>query len=479
MLPPFLGRSARRALTALLAAVLLFALGPLRHVGHFVEAAQADDSGDKGDSGGGGHDGTGGDSGGSGADSGNSGSGDSGGGESEGGDGGGSASQDQGAGVSTQGAGEVGGQHGGHAEPGEIIVLADRPDVLAKAQRLGFSLIDRQDLAALDLSVLHFKTPGNIDGRQALALLHDALPGVTADVNSLYAPFTAQSDQVVSLPEPDYARRMIGWRGGEACGAGFRIGMIDTVPGASPALDGQKIHAKSFLADDAQPADGSHGAAVASLLVGRSLAGRPTAAGLMPSADLFAAGVFERDRDQSEASALAIAKALDWMAANHVSVVNISLSGENNDLLGLAIGRAAARGTVLVAAAGNGGPAAPPAYPAAFPEVIAATAVDSGDRVYAKANHGDYIAFAAPGVRVWAPEPDALGQYFSGTSLAAPFVAAAAALEATDGGAADPSEVRRRLAARAVDLGAPGKDPVFGYGLVKAGPGCGASAAAQ
>jgi hypothetical protein len=468
-----------------LAAALAIALGPMRHVGPLVEQARADDSGGKGDSGGsddGGHDGSESGSGGSGADSGNAGSGDSGGGEAEG-DGGSSATQDQGTSDGTKAgigaAGEVGGQHGGRAEPGEIIVLADRPDILAKAQRLGFSLIDRQDLAALDLSVLHFKTPGNIDGRQALALLHDALPRVTADGNSLYAPFTTQSDQVVSLPEPDYARRMIGWSGSEACGAGLRIGMIDTAPGASPALDGQKVHAKSFLADDAAPADGSHGAAVASLLVGRSLTDRPGAAGLMPAADLFAAGVFERDQAQSEASALAIAKALNWMAANHVAVVNISLSGEANDLLGLAISHAAARGTVLVAAAGNGGPDAPPAYPAAFPDVIAATAVDSGDRVYAKANHGDYIAFAAPGVRVWAPEPDALGQYFSGTSLAAPFVAATAALEMMDGASADPAEIRRRLAARAVDLGAPGKDPVFGYGLVRAGPGCGASAAVQ
>ena len=47
-------------------------------------------------------------------------------------------------------------------------------------------------------------------------------------------------DLVVSLPQPDYARRMIGWSASESCGAGFPIGMIDMAPGPSPALSGQK-----------------------------------------------------------------------------------------------------------------------------------------------------------------------------------------------------------------------------------------------
>ena len=47
-------------------------------------------------------------------------------------------------------------------------------------------------------------------------MLRAAIPRLTADVNSLYAPYSAQSDQVVSLPQPDYAQRMIGWRAGEA-----------------------------------------------------------------------------------------------------------------------------------------------------------------------------------------------------------------------------------------------------------------------
>jgi hypothetical protein len=455
------------ALVALLAIGLAF--GAAHPSGGLVAVAQADDGSDG--SGSGGQDGS------------NSGSGSGSGGGNEGQSGG---SGDIGASnaatgtQSAQGASDAGaGNRGDRSEPGEVVVLADRPDILAKARRMGFSLIDERRFASLDLSMLRLKTPVHVDGRLGLAMLRDVFPRLTADVNSLYTPYSAQSDQVVSLPEPDYARRMIGWSGGGGCGAGFRIGMIDTAPGPSPALSGQKLHLQSFLDHGAAPADSGHGTAIASLLVGHDIAGRPDAAGLLPAADLYAAAVFERDGDRNEASAFAIAGALDWMVANHVRVVNISLSGEANRLLDIAARRATAKGSVLVAAAGNGGPGAPPAYPAALPDAIAVTAVDQDGRVYGKANQGDYIAFSAPGVRIWAPEPDALGQYLTGTSLAAPYVAAAVALELMDGAPANPAEIRRRLAARATDLGQPGKDPVYGYGLIRAGPGCGTTASVQ
>ena len=267
-------------------------------------------------------------------------------------------------------------------------MLADRPEILPKAREMGFRLIAEQRLAALDLSILRLRTPLHVDEQMALAMLRGAFPQLTADVNSLYTPYSTQSEQIASLPAPDYARKMIGWTAGESCGAGLRIGMIDMAPGPSPALSGQKLHQRSFLDDGEQAADSGHGTAIASLLVGHGLPGHTEASGLLPAAELYAAAVFAREGNRSEASAFAIAGALDWMAANHVRVVNISLSGTDNRLLDIAVQRAAAKGTLLVAAAGNGGAAAPPAFPAALPDVIAVTAVDQDGRVYAKANHG-------------------------------------------------------------------------------------------
>ena len=339
-------------------------------------------------------------------------------------------------------------------------MLANRPDTLAWVQRLGFRLIEARPLAALGLSALKLSTPTGLDARQAVALLRARHPEVTADVNTVYGPYETEAAQVVSLPAPDYARRMIHWSGGEGCGAGLRIGMIDSALASSlPAFVGRKLHQRSFLEPGRAAADPAHGTAIAALLVGARDPLHPTGGGLLPDADLYAAAVFARQGGQSEADAFAIAEALDWMVQNRVRVVNVSLAGDDNALMALAVRRASARGTVLIAAAGNAGPDAPPAYPGGLPEVIAVTAVDQEGAVFPEANRGSYIAFAAPGVRIWVPTPDGQGRYQTGTSLAAPFALGTAALEMMQGAPADADVLRRRLAAKARALGSGGRNP--------------------
>jgi hypothetical protein len=120
------------------------------------------------------------------------------------------------------------------------------------------------------------------------------------------------------------------------------------------------------------------------------------------------------------------------------------------------------------AAAGNGGPTAAPAFPAAEPGVVAVTAIDGHAQPYPEANRGSYLAFAAPGVRVWTPGPTSNGSYHTDTSFAAPFVTAAIAARLADGTRPDAAQITSALARTARDLGAPGKDPVFGWGLLQA-----------
>jgi Subtilase family len=362
----------------------------------------------------------------------------------------------------------------GGFETGEIVVLGDRPETIAQVESLGFRLIEARPLSALGLSVLKLGTPASLDARQAVALLHAHFPELTADVNSLYGSYETEAAQVVSLPAPDYARQMIHWLGGESCGAGLRIGMIDSaLAGGLPVFAGRKLHQRSFLEPGREAADPAHGTAIAALLVGAPDPAHPTAGGLMPAADLYAAAILERQGGRSEANAFAIAAALDWMVKNRVAVVNISLAGDNNALVALAVRRTSERGTVLLAAAGNGGPGAPPAFPGALPEVIAVTAVDQAGAVFPEANRGYYIAFAAPGVRIWTTSPDGQGRYQTGTSFATPFALGAAALEMMQGAPANAEILRRRLAARARALGPGGKNPIFGYGLVQADAACG------
>jgi subtilisin family serine protease len=141
-------------------------------------------------------------------------------------------------------------------------------------------------------------------------------------------------------------------------------------------------------------------------------------------------------------------------------------------------------GVVFVAAAGNGGPAGVPAYPAAYPEVIAVTAVGRNRLGYVEANHGAYIDVAAPGVRVWTALPGERQGFLSGTSFAAPFVTAIAAatynstpMKAAARGQEHPfnpkGEVIGRMAVEKLGAGGLGtRDGVFGLGLARAPETC-------
>ena len=171
-----------------------------------------------------------------------------------------------------------------------------------------------------------------------------------------------------------------------------------------PALAGAHIQHRDFAPATPGAANTAHGTTIATLLVGRP---DGHSSGLLPGASLLAAQVFSRaSRGDLVADAIVFASALDWLMQRNVQVVNLSLAGHDNLLMRLAVARAAAGGVVMVAAAGNEGPHADPAYPAAYPAVIAAAAVDARREPDPAGNRGDYIAFAAPGVQIWVPTAD-------------------------------------------------------------------------
>lgn len=375
------------------------------------------------------------------------------------------------------GAGDDGTGNGGSSRGGgegrryvarEVVVVSEQDADLAGVKNLGFSVLDRRPLGALGLTVTRLRVPEEMSAPEAQALLQRRFPELVADLNALYAPQGQET-----LPSPSYPRQLIGWtRSPEGCGAGFRVGLVDTgVDVDLPAFAGRHVVERSFLDQGQTAADTAHGSAVAGLLVGAGGQG----SGLLPGAELRVASIFEESAPGAPAaSVIAVARALDWLVEEQVPVVNLSLAGEGNALLALAVARATARGTVLVAAGGNGGPDMPPAYPAGYPQVVAVTPVDWDLRPAPDAPRGDHIDFAAPGVRVWAPGPGG-GGYRTGSSFAAPFVTAAAAAWMMRGAVAD--RVEAALAGRALDLGAPGRDPVFGWGLVQPGEGCSVEAA--
>ncbi|MEM8562140.1 MAG: S8 family serine peptidase [Pseudomonadota bacterium] len=241
----------------------------------------------------------------------------------------------------------------------------------------------------------------------------------------------------------------------------LRIGMIDSqVDVSHPSLQDARIQTRAFTPAGADlPA--FHGTAIASIIAGNS----DDYQGIAPNAKVFAAGVFENDAKRGEiASTVSLVRALDWLVSSGVDVVNISLAGPPNRLLESALAKAADSDVTILAAAGNGGPVAAPMYPAAYDSVVAVTAVDAQGQVFRLANRGDYLDIAAPGVALRHAKSGGGYTSSSGTSFAVPFAATAVArLRQVEPGM-DALEV---LIANAEDLGPPGRDSIYGFGLLK------------
>jgi subtilisin family serine protease len=109
----------------------------------------------------------------------------------------------------------------------------------------------------------------------------------------------------------------------------------------------------------------------------------------------------------------------------------------------------------IVAAVGNDGPAAPPAYPASYPGVIAVTGVDGRNRALIEAGRALHLDYAAPGADMLGAKAGGGMAPLRGTSYAAPLVAARLA-----------GSSLAALDREAVDLGKRGPDKIYGRGLV-------------
>jgi subtilisin family serine protease len=170
-------------------------------------------------------------------------------------------------------------------------------------------------------------------------------------------------------------------------------------------------------------------------------------------------------------------RALGWMQEEGVEIVNMSLAGPKDALLGMAVKEMSARGTIFVAAAGNGGPAGAPSFPAAYEEVIAVTAVDRKGKNYPNATRGPHIDLAAPGVGIWVAFPGGREGTLTGTSFAAPYVTAVvAAMYASTQSKSSDARLNPKTSflkkMKPFDLGPAGRDQTYGEGLVQAPETC-------
>jgi subtilisin family serine protease len=252
------------------------------------------------------------------------------------------------------------------------------------------------------------------------------------------------------------------WELGDA--AGQVVAVLDS--GAQldhPDLRGALVAGRDLVDGDHVPQDdnghGTHVAGIAAAVAGngRGVAGVALRGRVMPVRVLDAKG---------GGSSSAVAEGILWAVDNGATVVNLSLGGPKRDsVLEKAVEYALSRGVPVVAAAGNTALDGDPVnYPAALPGVIAVGAVDSKDTRPSFSSTGDHLSLVAPGVSVLSTTLGSSYGPMTGTSMAAPHVAAAVALLRAASPGSSPADLRTVLLRTAVDLGARGFDAEHGAG---------------
>ncbi|MGE8143171.1 S8 family serine peptidase [Novosphingobium sp. NPDC080210] len=315
------------------------------------------------------------------------------------------------------------------ARKDELLLLDPDADALEKARIAGFTVLSTEVLAELGMRVVRFRIPSSMKLARAQDRLAGLLPGVTISADTL----NFQGGAVSPAARP-----------GKASPASMPpietpVGIIDGGAGRSATVAETRGFARGA------PMVSDHGAAVASLLAHAGVR-------RVLVADVYG-------NDPAGGNSLAIARALDWLIGRDIRVVSMSLVGPANPVLARAITAAQRRGAVIVAPVGNDGPAAPAAYPASYPGVIAVTGVDGRNRAMIEAGCALHLDYAAPGADMLGANAAGRWVRVRGTSFAVPFVASRAALVL--GG-----PVAARLDREAIDLGKRGPDEIYGRGLL-------------
>ncbi|MGD0633123.1 MAG: S8 family serine peptidase [Beijerinckiaceae bacterium] len=252
-----------------------------------------------------------------------------------------------------------------------------------------------------------------------------------------------------------------------SAGANVLVAVIDTgLDETNPEIEGTVADRFDAVGGEFVPL--SHGTAMGGVIVAHK-----TLTGVAPQARLLAIRAFTNQNSGPNGTGFDILRGLDFAASHGARIVNMSFAGPEDALLRDALDAARKQGIIEIAAAGNAGPNSKPLYPAAQSGVIAVTATDASDKIFAKANRGAYVSVAAPGANVIAPGLGGAVQFTSGTSVAAAEVSGVAALLLQADGKASPDEIRKILSETAHRLAA--DQAGAGAGLVDAAAAVGAT----
>ncbi|HLD39522.1 MAG TPA: S8 family peptidase [Candidatus Nanoarchaeia archaeon] len=315
-----------------------------------------------------------------------------------------------------------------------------------------------------------------LDNVLAVEVPVTALNGLLMNPNVVNVEFDAVA-QASGKPAPSQPAQTLPWGVNKIdaelsnqTGAGVKVCVVDTgIDKTHPDLQaniagGRNFVAKGLTLDSTKWVDDNgHGTHVAGTIA--AVNNNIGVVGVAPQASLLAAKVLNR---QGSGYFSDIMAGIDWCTQSGAKVISMSL-GSSSDVQAFhdTVDAAYANGVLVVAAAGNdyGGPVS---YPAAYDSVIAVSATDSNNNLASFSNVGPQVELAAPGVSVLSTWMGGGYNTISGTSMATPHVSGTAALAIQANPLMSNVEIRTLLQSTADDLGAVGRDNLFGYGLVDA-----------
>ena len=247
-----------------------------------------------------------------------------------------------------------------------------------------------------------------------------------------------------------------------AAGRGIKVAVLDTGVDTS--------HVDLTFRGGVNTIDGSsytgvanHGSHVSGII--GALANSQGVVGMAPAVELYSVKVLA---DDGKGSLSALIAGLDWAVENDMDIVNMSLgTSTDTSVLKSAVDRAYSAGILLIAAAGNSGTVAGDLdtvrYPAKYESVIAVGAVDKNSVRASFSATGQELELTAPGVSIYSTIPGSRYALASGTSMAAPHVAGAAALIWSKNTGLSNVQVRNLLRENAIRTGTSFQ---YGYGII-------------
>ncbi len=290
------------------------------------------------------------------------------------------------------------------------------------------------------------------------------------------------------------------------------VAVLDTGERSHPDLNANTVAGYDFISDPINSGDGGgidpdptdvgdgsgikpssfHGTHVAGTIGavgnnGLGISGVNWDVGIMHLRVLGKLGGTDADIAQAVRYAAGLTNSSGTVPAQRAHVINMSLGGSGStSTMQSAVTAARNAGVVLFGAAGNSN-VSTPFFPAAYGPVVSVMAVDRNAAKAPYSNFGSTIDLAAPGGDVSVdldgdgypdgvlstlvtqpPEFAPIYVFLQGTSMACPHVAGIAALMFAVNPDLTPAQVETILKSTTIDLGAPGKDNIFGHGLVQA-----------